>query len=68
MLDDQTPEGSSSSEHRDRVARALDHLAVGMDVTTLLGPALNDKGPVIYMITGLLGLGLRSAADRVRKR
>jgi hypothetical protein len=67
-VNDQTPEGSSSKKVRDRVAQALDCLGVGMDVTTLLGPVLNAESPMIFVITGFLGLGLHSAARKVRKR
>lgn len=51
------------------MARQLDRLAFAMDVTKLLVAGVIDDGsPAITVITGLLVLGLRSAASRLRRR
>ncbi|GAA1309469.1 hypothetical protein GCM10009634_74500 [Saccharothrix xinjiangensis] len=45
-----------------------EHLAVGLEAATLTGPLLTGGSPVIYATTGLLGLGLRIAAGKLRNQ
>ncbi|MFJ8966735.1 hypothetical protein ACIRG5_45805 [Lentzea sp. NPDC102401] len=41
---------------------------MGLETASLMGPVLTGGSPVIYMTTGLLGLGLHFAAGKLRKR
>nr|BFE50141.1 hypothetical protein GCM10017745_35680 [Saccharothrix mutabilis subsp. capreolus] len=67
MTDQQDPEGSSWRSGK-QVARLLDGLGLGMDVTTIVVPLLTGGSPVIAATTGLLALGLHSAARWRRRR
>ena len=53
---------------RDRAAQACEHLALGLETASLMGPVLTGGSPMIYMTTGLLGLGFHFAARTLRKR
>lgn len=53
---------------RERAAQACEHLAVGLETASLMGPVLTGGSPAIYMTTGLLGIGLHFAAGKLRKR
>nr|BFE50149.1 hypothetical protein GCM10017745_35760 [Saccharothrix mutabilis subsp. capreolus] len=68
-MDEQKNVEGSSWRCRARVARLLDGLGVAMDVTTIVVPVLADGSPAIAVTTtGLLALGLHSAAKRLRRR
>lgn len=41
---------------------------MGLETVSLTGPFLTGGSPVIYMTTGLFGLGLHFAAGKLRKR
>ncbi|MEV8440770.1 hypothetical protein AB0425_25620 [Actinosynnema sp. NPDC051121] len=66
-MDEQQDVEGSSWRSDVCVARLLDGLGAGMDVTTIVVPVLTGS-PVIAAITGLLALGLHSAARWRRRR